>query len=127
MSREEYRDKKRQWPYIALFAAAAAVCALLMLSGRAAPERPRADIYVGGSLYKSVPLYGVSSPYEIELPGGVLLVEEGAVSMKRADCPDSLCVRQGRITAAGASIVCLPGGIYIVITGDEAGTDGISG
>ena len=45
----------------------------------------------------------------------VIVVEDGAVFMAEADCPDSLCVQMGRIYREGESIVCLPHGLVVRI------------
>ncbi len=46
---------------------------------------------------------------EIQTEGGYNVVHIGReVYMKSADCPDRLCVKQGRLTKEGRPIVCLP-------------------
>ena len=48
--------------------------------------------------------------------------------MEDADCPDRLCVKQGRIKKVGESIVCLPHKVVIEIVGEkeEAGVDAVT-
>lgn len=41
--------------------------------------------------------------------------EDGTVSMTEADCPDQLCVKQGKIKAFGESIICLPNKVVLEI------------
>lgn len=50
-------------------------------------------------------------------------IEDGAVSVTDADCPDRLCVRQGTISRSGENIICLPHKLTLTITADD--TDGI--
>ena len=40
--------------------------------------------------------------------GNVLVIENGAVHMESASCPDKLCVKQGTKSQVGETIVCLP-------------------
>lgn len=40
--------------------------------------------------------------------GNVIVIEERQVYMKDASCPDGLCMKQGHISRAGESIICLP-------------------
>ena len=42
----------------------------------------------------------------------------GAISVTEADCPDGICVRQGKLTTAGVPIVCMPHRLVIEIYGD---------
>lgn len=70
--------------------------------------------------------------YPIQDASGVtnrLIIQDGAVWMERADCPDQLCVKQGKIRYAGDSIICLPNHVVVEITGgtDALGLDGVSG
>jgi hypothetical protein len=48
----------------------------------------------------------------------VIVIENGAVSMTDADCPDKLCVHSGEKTKTGETIVCLPHRVVVEITGD---------
>lgn len=68
---------------------------------------------------------GNDSRKELNLEtGNVLIVENGAVYIKDADCPDKLCVKQGKITKAGQSIICLPNKLVVRIVGnDDDGLD----
>ena len=53
----------------------------------------------------------------------VIVVENGRVCVKEANCPDRLCVRQGWIRYEGESIVCLPHKLVVSIRGGESGMD----
>ena len=37
-----------------------------------------------------------------------IVIENGQVWIDQADCPDKLCVKQGKISKNGQSIICLP-------------------
>ena len=79
-----------------------------------------ACIYVNDKLYDSVDLKKVKNSYTIDIQvedGGhnIILVEEGAISMQSADCPDKLCVNQGKISNGIYPIVCLPNKVIISV------------
>ena len=48
--------------------------------------------------------------------GNVALVEEGGISMHSADCPDKLCVKQGKATVL-QPVTCLPNRVTIIVEG----------
>lgn len=68
--------------------------------------------------------------YEIEGVGGknILIIESGSAWLEDADCPDRLCVRQGKISHVGESIICLPHRTVIEVVGSQSSTpDAVSG
>lgn len=88
-----------------------------------APAGTTAVIYVDGREYRRVDLSKVKEPYVIEIETvygrNSVLVEPGAISVSSADCPDKICVHQGRLTGAGIPIVCMPHRLVIDIEGGE--------
>lgn len=48
-------------------------------------------------------------------------VKAGKVSMTEADCPDELCVKTGKISRTGETIVCLPHRVVIEIKSAQGG------
>lgn len=54
-----------------------------------------------------------------------LVIEDGAVQVIAADCPDQVCVRQGAVRYNGESIVCLPHKLIVSIEG--GGSNGVDG
>ena len=88
---------------------------------------PVPKIYKNGELYEAFDLMSVSKAYTIDLEGNKILVEPEGVSVKEADCPDRLCVKQGRINMPGHSIVCLPNRVVIEISDGESGVDAVAG
>lgn len=85
-----------------------------------------------GEILDKIDLAEATDPYEypIEINGhtNVLLIEKGRVSMKSADCPDKLCVRQGTVSNPSTPIVCLPNKITVEVHADrsEDKVDGVS-
>ena len=74
-------------------------------------------IYLDGELYRRVELNGVKESYTIAIgEGNVALVEDGCISMHSADCPDKLCVKQGKATVL-QPVTCLPNRVTIIVEG----------
>ncbi|MEE1312484.1 MAG: NusG domain II-containing protein [Lachnospiraceae bacterium] len=48
-----------------------------------------------------------------------ILIKNGQVTMKEADCPDQICVHHKAITKSGETIVCLPHKVVVEIISDE--------
>ena len=53
----------------------------------------------------------------------ILIIKDGKVEMKEADCPDKYCVKQGKIKNVGETIVCLPHKVVVEIEKTSKGTD----
>lgn len=84
------------------------------------------EISVDGETVYTFPL-GEDSKYNMELQletGNYLVIENGFVYLKDADCPDKLCVRQGKISEVGQSIICLPHRLIIKINGHRENSSG---
>lgn len=47
-----------------------------------------------------------------------VVVEDGMVYVREADCDNQDCVRQGRISAPGQQIICLPHQLWIEVVAD---------
>lgn len=56
------------------------------------------------------------------LNGGTntLVIENGEAWLSHANCPDSLCVKQGKIRANGQVITCLPNKLTVTVYGGES-------
>lgn len=61
--------------------------------------------------------YSLDENGEYELNGGknVLKIEDGKAYMIYADCPDKLCVGQGKISTSEEDIICLPNRIFVTV------------
>lgn len=82
-----------------------------------------AVIKVDGQIWDQIDLSQVRSGYEINIDTqyghNTLLVEPGAISVIDADCPDHVCIRQGKLTGGGLSIICMPHRLVIQIGGSD--------
>ncbi len=92
-------------------------CALYLFFQKRAAHSPEAAytacIYQDGQILRSISLDQVSETYRFTVEaadGGYNIVEvsPGAIAIVEADCPDRLCVLQGRITDSLLPITCLP-------------------
>ena len=65
---------------------------------------------------------------ETETGQNHLVIAGGKASIVEADCPDGICVKQGKISHTGQTIVCLPHKLVIEITGkaQENGLDAVA-
>jgi hypothetical protein len=102
---------------------------LLLLRGNG--EGGIARILVDGEQLRSVDLASsATETFEVVSEDGdrnVVAIERGRIRVTEANCPDQVCVRQGWISVSATSIVCLPHGLVIEITGVEDGPDGAAG
>lgn len=84
------------------------------------------EVCVDGKVIKTYPINKDSDYYmEEKLSiGNTLVIDDGFVYIKDANCDDKLCVKQGRIKKANESIICLPHKLVVKITsGDDSGSD----
>ncbi len=80
--------------------------------------------------------YSLNDDAVIEVTGrsGITLtveIKDGEVRVSEAGCPGHDCVKTGKISRDGQSIVCIPAGIIITVDGGRASgkeaNDGIAG
>ena len=80
------------------------------------------EITVDGELFGT---YSLEKEQTIDITNqkgtvtNVLQISKGQASMREADCPDHLCIKQGKIAYGGESIVCLPNRVVIQVKSDE--------
>ena len=73
----------------------------------------------------TVATYPLSVDGEYSLNGGTnrLIIKDGRAEIREANCPDGLCIRQGKISYTGERIVCLPNRVMVEVVGRESDTD----
>ena len=72
--------------------------------------------------------YSLLEDGEYQLNGGtnVLKIENGKAFLTSANCPDHLCVKQGKIDQSGETITCLPNRLTITVYGMDSDVDLVS-
>ena len=115
--------KKRD---IILIASVLAVAVALLL----AVELTKKDgagvvVKIDGREAAEYPL-SVNATYELNGGTNTLVIENGKAYLKDANCPDKLCVHQGKISRTGETITCLPNKLTVTIFGAEESLDLIS-
>lgn len=72
--------------------------------------------------------YSLSDSGRYELNGGtnILVIEDGAAYMLEADCPDHICVSQGKVRYTGQCITCLPNKLTVTVYGTDQGVELVS-
>ena len=54
------------------------------------------------------------------------MIRDGKADVTEADCPDKLCVLQGKISRSGQTIICLPNKTMVTIKGGKSEYDGVA-
>ena len=72
--------------------------------------------------------YSLAKDGTYPLNGGtnILVIEDGRAYLSDANCPDKLCVHQGKITMTGETITCLPNKLTVTVFGTEQSVDLVS-
>ena len=112
--------------WIVVFSFAALLClGIWLFISNVSSQSLVVGIYKDGSLVEKIDLKSVTGEREITLSGeygdNVILVSNGHIEMKSADCPDKICVKHGELKSSSSPIVCLPNKVVIKF---ENGTDG---
>ena len=65
--------------------------------------------------------YSLSEDGDYELNGGtnILHIEGGRAWLTDADCPDHLCIKQGKIDENGETITCLPNRLTVTVYSEK--------
>lgn len=73
---------------------------------------------------KEVARYSLQIDGEYQLNGGtnVLKIQDGKAYLIYADCPDHLCINQGKVSQNGQTITCLPNRVTITVVSNDGGT-----
>lgn len=78
------------------------------------------EVTVDGKIQNVYPL-DEDGEYRIETDAFIntIQIKDGMVFMKEANCPDKLCVKQGKITKDGQSIICLPHRMVVRVVSEQ--------
>ena len=101
-----------------LILAAAAYLVLKLTAGEAGNY---ARITVDGEVYGTYSLLEEQTiSVSTDAGENVLCIADGEIWMEEADCPDGLCINQGKISGSNETIVCLPHKLVVSIEGEDA-------
>ncbi|MBQ5430825.1 MAG: NusG domain II-containing protein [Lachnospiraceae bacterium] len=79
------------------------------------------EITVDGKIFGTYPLEKdqvIPITNKKGVVSNTLTIKDGKAYMSHANCPDRLCMHQGRIDSDGQSIVCLPNKIVCTVHSD---------
>lgn len=112
--------KKKDWIVIFVFLIAAVLGIGIRFVG-SAKEAGIAEVFQDGELIYQLSLEE-SGTYRITWGAerNVIVIDNGSVFIEEATCPDKLCEKQGKISAVGERIVCLPNRLVVQISGEKA-------
>ncbi|NMB12621.1 MAG: NusG domain II-containing protein [Firmicutes bacterium] len=105
----------------------------MIIAGEKHQISPIAVVTLDGREIDRINLDLVTDPYEIRVEtaqGGhnLIRVEKGRIRVIEASCPDQIDVRQGWISSANQSIICLPNRLVIrILKGEPETTTTIDG
>ena len=113
---------KRRIADVSVIAFFLLVSLLLFLFLRGGKEGSEVRVMVEG---KEIGVYSLSKDGEYSLNGGTntLIIKDGEAFMTDADCPDKLCVRQGKISRNGETITCLPNKLTVTVIDEKGDVD----
>ena len=99
---------------------ALALVAFFIISNLPGKEGSKVQVLVDGEILFEYDL-NKDGVYDIETDFGenTLVIEDSKAYVSDADCPDKLCVNQGKIDKAGQSVICLPHKLVVTISGDD--------
>ena len=86
------------------------------------PEGGVAVVRVNGVVTERHPL-NADGTFPLNGGSNILVIQDGQAWLSEADCPDKLCVKQGRIHYSGQVITCLPNRLTVTVEGGES--DGV--
>ena len=99
--------------------------ALLLVVEMTQEEGARVVVKVDG---QEIAEYSLTANGTYDLNGGtnILVIEDGRAWLTDANCPDKLCVHQGKISRTGEVITCLPNKLTVTVFGAKESVELIS-
>jgi len=112
--------KRRDWILIG----GILLAALVMFAAMRLGTKPGGSVVVrvNGEITDE---FSLSDEGTYSLNGGtnILHIEGGEAWLLEADCPDHLCVRQGKVRRTGEVITCLPNKLTVTVSGGSDSVD----
>lgn len=114
--------KKYKWDFIVVFILIIITFASWILLNNFTDKKQgnRVEVYVDNQLKHT---YALETDGEYEIGDNsnknIIVVKDKQVYMKEADCPDRICVRQGKISNNKETIICLPHKLVVKVVSDK--------
>ena len=119
------QGKKHLWDVL-LIGGCLVLAAVIFLIFQFGQERGAGVIVrVNGEEVQRYSLYQ-NGTYPLNGGSNILVIEDGRAYLSDANCPDKLCVHQGKISRTGEVITCLPNKLTVTVFGAEESVDLIS-
>ncbi|MBR3965853.1 MAG: NusG domain II-containing protein [Clostridia bacterium] len=122
-------SKKRTWLDIIIIAIALVISALL-IGLKFLPSEGDLTLSVISEGGESE--YSLSENREIELMSNgislIIRIENSSAYILSSECPNGICMKQGRAKRAGDTVVCAPAGVALIIkSGGVSHGDAVAG
>lgn len=99
---------------------------ILFVLGKVSSVGNKAVVRINGKVTEQISLKG--DYYEKAFNGVVVCRENGFICIKSSDCPDQICVNNGKLNKKGQCSVCVPNGVSVEITGNgKKSVDAVTG
>ncbi len=121
-------NKKRHFIYAGAFLLIIILCVIGIIWNKLRTDQIYAEIYLDGEPVQQIEWTTLTEPITIPVgEGNVICADREGVWMEHADCPDQLCVKQGKIKSGNLSIICLPNRVTVTLTAAKTKWDGVAG
>ena len=114
-----FADPKRRADLLVIGALLALALVLYLAIGATRTEGGVAVVRVDGVETERHALTE-NGTYPLNGGSNILVIADGQAWLSEANCPDLLCVKQGRIHYTGQSIICLPNRLTVTVEGGES-------
>lgn len=108
----------------AAWAAAAVFLFVLLIIAKGRSSGDQVVIKIDGNEYAR---YSLNTDQVIEIDNehgkNTIVIENGAVKMEYADCPDGYCISKGTVSMNGDTIVCLPHRLVVEVVKSESSAE----
>lgn len=129
-SAREFFFKNKKTLFLTLFILLILTLSVTMLFIRyfTAGKAGTAKIYQDGALVREIDLSDIPAPYTFTITStdgsyNTIKVEQGAIGVTDADCPDKTCRNMGMVRSSAYPISCLPHKLLIQIADNDSGID----
>ena len=112
-------ENQKKNTYILLLAVCIIAVCIFVANKALAKSGDYAEVSVDGETVYELPLSENTERLITGTDGGTnkLIISDGVCYITEADCPDKLCIKQGKISKNGESIICLPHKLVVTIRG----------